>query len=274
MQTSENAMEMPVDRSRYAASDALSHRQTASALRLLSDAAGGPSDWARKLGRLAGTVATAANARERARRIERLRSRGMVDEVPTRLQLALLGVDMLRYFIEPGARDYYESRGIGFALHQLLRVLDDPSSMVDPVGLLSARDTIIGHVLQVVHANPIYDLQLLEMFDDGLDQIESQTAAMVAGTHPRSKSIGAIVEDPDYHARLLDYIRAYRRDPRSPELRRRDGKARDDASFVRAEETFGAMPSAFRYALRLPRDLRSAIAHVRHKRVIDPALLD
>ena len=63
MQTSSVPMDMPIDRSRYAASDALSHRQTASALRLIADAAGGPRDWARKLVRLAGTVSTALNGR-------------------------------------------------------------------------------------------------------------------------------------------------------------------------------------------------------------------
>jgi hypothetical protein len=38
---------------------------------------------------------------------------------------------------------------------------------------------------------------------------------MIDGTHPRARTIGAIVEDPGYHARLLDYVRRYRRDPAS-----------------------------------------------------------
>lgn len=263
-----------MDDTPYPASDAVSHRQSASTLRLLADAAGGPSAWVGKLVRLARTLAVLVNRREVRRRLHRLRTTGVIEDVPTPLQLLVLGADMLRYFIEPGARDYYATRGIDFGLHQVLRVLDDPVSMVDPVGVLSERDTIIGHVLQVVHANPIYDLQLLEMFEDGVAEMESQTAAMIAGTHPRARTIGAIVEDPEYHARLLDYVRAYRRDPAAKELRRRAGRARESEGFVLAEETFGAMTSAFRYGMRLPNTLSGAIAHLRDKPEIDPALCD
>lgn len=255
----------------YAASDALSHRQTASLPTLLAEAAGGPRSWAGKLVRLGRTLLTSLDRREVRRRIERLRNTGMIDVEPTRLQLVLLGIDMLRYFIEPGARDYYASRGIGFGFHQVLRVLDDPASMLDPVGLLVPRDTIIGHVLQVVHANPLYDLQLLEMFEDGLAEMESQTADVIAGHHPRTGTLRAVVEDPEYHERLLTYVRAYRRDPQAEELRRRADKAREQKHFVLAEETFGTITTAFRYAARLPDTYGAALDHVRRARVIDPA---
>lgn len=258
----------------YAASDAPSHRQSASALRLILDALGGPVAWSGKLARLTRTLGVLMNRREVRRRIARLREHGVIEAEPTPLQTLVLGLDMLRYFIEPGARDYYATRGIDFGLHQTLRLLDDPVSMIDPVGLLSDRDTIIGHVLQVVHANPIYDLQLLEMFEDGVAEMEAQTAAMIAGTHPRSRTIGAIVEDPEYHARLLEYVRAYRRDPNARELRRRAGKAREREDFVLAEETFGAMTSAFRYAQRLPTSITGAVRHLREQTSIDRRLCD
>jgi hypothetical protein len=253
---------------RYAASDAPSKRQTASALSLLRAAVGGPRQVPRKAWRFARTLLRFLDARDVDRRLARLQSRGLIETVPSRLQLAVGGYDMLRYFIVPGARDYYESRGIDFSFHQLLRFLDDPVSVIDPVGILSARDTIIGHVLQVVHANPIYDLQLLEMFEDGLDEMERQTEAVAEGTHPRARSLGAIVEDPDYHRRLLDYIRRYRRDPRTPPLLRKDGHAREDPSFVLAEWTFGELPSFMRYALRLPTRPREVLAHLARDRVI------
>ena len=101
--------------------------------------------------------------------------------------------------------------------------------MIDPVGLLSDRDTIVGHVMQVVHLNPIFDLQLIQMFDDGLEDFERQVEAMLAGTHPRHRTIAAIVEEPDYHARLLDYVRRFRADP-------------DTAPLVRAEQTLRSDP--------------------------------
>lgn len=261
-------------RDSYAANEAPTRRMTADRLTLVREAAGGPGAWAAKAGRLVRTVGIVARPSLLDARLARLRARGLVPVAPTRLQLVQLGIDMMRYFIEPGVQDYYASRGIGFRLQVLLRLLDDPSSMIDPVGVVSDRDVIVGHLLQVVHANPVYDLQLLEMFDDGLDELEAQARAMVAGTHPRARSIGAVIEDVDYHARLLEYLLRYRRDPRTPELRRRAGSARESASFVLAEETFGALPSAFRYATRLPRTLGAAIAHVREAKQLDPALCD
>jgi hypothetical protein len=174
----------------------------------------------------------------------------------------------------PGARAYYDSRGIDFTFHQVLRFLDDPVSIIDPVGLLSDRDVIIGHLMQVVHANPSYDLQLLEMFDDGLDELERQVDAMVAGTHPRAGTISAIVEDPSYHARLLGFVRSFRQNRQAPAPIRDHQEARSDPSFVLAEKTFGELPSAMRYMSRLPRTLPQLIAHRRNQRTIDPAYCD
>ena len=83
----------------------------------------------------------AVNAREYRRRLERLRARGLIVTMPSRLQILAGGLDMLRYFITPGARDYYRSRGIGFAFHNLLKVLDDPAALIDPIGIRSPRGT-------------------------------------------------------------------------------------------------------------------------------------
>jgi len=257
-----------------AASDRKSLRQEASAWQLLFATVGGPRQWAGKSLRIARTAAIFANRKEVRRRLERLHSLGLIEEIPSALQLAFGGLDMLRYFIEPGARDYYESRGINFAFHQILRVLDDPVSMIDPIGILSERDTIIGHLLQVTHANPVYDLQLLSMFEDGLDQIELQTQQVMDGTHPRARSIGAIVEDPEYHGRLLEYVRRFRKNPATPEMRRRALHARDNRHFVLAEETFGTMPAAMRYMARLPKTLPELLQHYRADKVIDPRYCD
>ncbi len=35
----------------------------------------------------------------------------------------------------------------------------------------------IGHLMQVVHANPVYDLQLLEAIDGGLEALEDEIVA-------------------------------------------------------------------------------------------------
>lgn len=249
-------------------------RQSARPLPLIREAIGSPELVRAKLRRVISTVSMLFDRPEIHRRLERLRAAGYVDEVPTSIQLAVGGLDMVRYVIEPGARDYYATRGIHFGFHQLLRILDDPSSMIDPVGLLSSRDTIIGHVMQVVHLNPVYDLQLLEMFEDGLEQMEQQTAQMVAGTHPRQESIGAIVEDPEYHRRLLEYVQAFRRDRSTPHLVRPDGGIRADERFRAAERQFATLPGFLRYAHRLPRSVQGAALHLLTRRFIDPRLCD
>jgi hypothetical protein len=232
----------------------LAHRHTAAAWRLVADAIGGPRALAGKTARLARTLRLWVTPGTVATRLAELERCGLVPARPSRAQLFFGGLDMLRFVIEPAARDYYAQQRISFGFHQLLRVLDDPVSMIDPTGFLSDRDTIIGHVMQVVHLNPVYDLELLQMFPEGLDELERQVAAMVDGTHPRRRTIGAIVEDPGYHARLLDYVRRYRSDPRTAPLVRQEQTLREDPRFAAAERTFATLPGFLRYCARLPDD--------------------
>jgi hypothetical protein len=241
-------------------------RLSARAPELLARALGDRRQIAGKLRRLASTTALYASPREIPERLERLRAAGYVDVAPTRLQLVFGGFDMLRFVIAPAARDYYRHKGISFGFHSLLRFVDDPVSMIDPTGLLSERDTIIGHVMQVVHLNPIYDLQLLEGFADGLAELEAQVRAMLAGTHPRASTIAAIVEDPAYHARLLDYVVRFRADRDAAPLVREEQTLRGDPVFVAAERTFATLPGFLRYCARLP---RSPLALARRARTLE-----
>jgi hypothetical protein len=240
-----------------------SRRQSAPAFTLVREAIGGPRQIAGKLRRLGSTLRLWLERAEIERRLRTLQAKGFIRERPSRLQLLFGGLDMLRFVIEPASRDYYRQRGIGFGFHQLLRVLDDPVSMIDPTGFLSTRDTIVGHVMQVVHLNPVYDLQLIQMFDDGLEDFERQVEAMVAGTHPRAGTIGAIVEDPGYHARLLEYVRRFRRDPATPPLVRAEQTLRSDPCFAAAERTFATLPGFIAYCNRLPRDFGSLARRLR-----------
>ncbi len=239
-------------------------RTTASPLRLIREAVGGPRQIAGKAARVVRTLRIAASRDEFERRLAELERHGYVPARPTRVQLGFAAADMFRFVIVPAARDYYASRGIDFRFHQLLRFLDDPVSLVDPTGLYSDRDTIIGHLMQVVHLNPIYDLELLHMFPGGLDELERQLAQMVEGTHPRQRTIGAIIEDSGYHARLLDYLRRYRKAPDEPQMPR-EQSLRDDASFAAAERTFATLPGYLGYAARLP---QSPLALLRRYRAL------
>lgn len=244
--------ELPRARAAAAAAEATPPRLGTPAWRLVLLAIGGPRALSGKAARLARTVRLWLDGGERRRRLDALAARGHLRERPGGWQLFFGGLDMLRFVIEPAARDYYRQKGISFGFHQLLRVLDDPVSMIDPTGFLSDRDTIIGHVMQVVHLNPVYDLQLLEMFPDGPDELERQLVAMQDGSHPRARTIGAIVEDPGYHGRLLDYVRRYRRDPGTPPPVRQEQTLRADPRFAAAERTFATLPGFVSYCAKLP----------------------
>ncbi|MCZ7685518.1 MAG: hypothetical protein M5U28_44765 [Sandaracinaceae bacterium] len=235
-------------------------RLTASPIALLRQAAGSPREMAAKVRRLARALAQYANAPALDARLTRLRELGYLERVPTRLQLVVGSIDMLRFWISPAAADYYAQKGIDYGFHQVLRFLDDPASMVDPTGFLSTRDNIIGHLMQVVHANPAYDLQLLESHERGLEELEAQVEQMIAGTHPRASSIGAVVEEPDYHARLLAFVREYRahRDADAPI---RDNVA-SDPRWREVERTFGTLPRAMAYFAKLPDTPLAAARHL------------
>jgi hypothetical protein len=193
-------------------------------------------------------------------RLERLLRLGYIDHIPTRIQRVIGAIDMLRFFIVPCAADYYASKGINFRFHTFLRFLDDPASMIDPTGFNSTRDAIIGHVMQVVHANPKYDFQLLESFEDGLEQMERQVEQVIAGTHPRTASIRAIVEDPTYHQRLLEHVRRYRQDRTIPPMVRENIEGNPE--FADVERTFGTVDSAMRYFSKMPISWRAGLRHL------------
>ena len=182
--------------------------------------------------------------------------------------------DMLRYFISPGAASYYKTKNINFTFHQILRFLNDPSGISDPIGIRVPRDTIICHLLEVVHANPVYDLQLLDQFEDGLEEMVLQTQQMLDKTHPRYHSIMAITEDKNYHANLLEYVKKYRINPAERQMIRASGAAREDAHFLLAECMFGTLPSAFRYFNRLPNTFPELWKHARTQKFIHPRYCD
>lgn len=232
-------------------------RLAKSPLSLLASAAQSPARWPGKTRRLLALLGRYARGEHRVG-LERLARLGVIDTVPADPQLFAGAIDMLRFWISPASADYYRSIGIDYAFHQLLRFLDEPASLGDPIGLFSTRDAIIGHLMQVVHANPRYDLELLLMHVDGIDELEAQIEAMIRGNHPRASSIAAIVEEPDYHARLLEYVRAFRADPRSPPLLRVNIAGKFDV----LEQTFGSIRPAMHYFSRLPATWPAALRHV------------
>jgi hypothetical protein len=235
-------------------------RHQAPALQLIRQALGSPKEISRKLDSILDGLAAFIDLETLQERLQRLHNKKIIEEIPTPLQLIVGGIDMLRFWISPAAADYYQRQGINYAFHQLLRFLDDPRSMMNPVGLLNEKDTIIGHMMQVVHADPNYDLQLLEMFDDGIESLIRQLTQMLDGTHPRYQSIMAIVEEPDYHQRLLAYVKDWQSGIRDKSMRRKNVEESPELSNL--AQTFGDLTSAMRYFARLPTRPLEAIAHL------------
>ncbi len=235
-------------------------RLSASPWVLAREALGGPGAAVAKAGRFARALAGYVDGPLLDERLATLHARGLVEEIPTKPQLVAGAYDMLRFWIAPASAEYYAERGIDFGFHQVLRFLDEPASLIDPVGFFSTEAGIVGHLMQVVHANPVYDLELLQMFDGGLDTLERELVEMIAGTHPRAASIGAIVEEPGYHAALLDFVRAFRVDPETPPLLR--SNVGGSAAWRDLERTFGRLRTAMRYFRRLPPDAFGALHHM------------
>ena len=229
--------------------------------RLLRRVLGARAVWRDKGRRLLAALRSLADERRIRERLERLHALGRIDAIPTRLQRFVGALDMLRFYLLPFTADYCRQKRISLSFQALLRLLDDPASLVDPTGLCSERDTIIGHLLQVVHADPSYDLALLEAWPDGLAEMESQLLALLAGAHPRTASLRATVEDLEYHARLLIHVR---------EALRPSGAARPvlceeatrDPRFVRLSRQFGTLEGALRYFARMPQRPLDALRHL------------
>ncbi|HJL03988.1 MAG TPA: hypothetical protein RMH85_35295 [Polyangiaceae bacterium LLY-WYZ-15_(1-7)] len=222
-----------------------------------------------KLDRLGRTARGLVDGAERTRRLARLEARGYVPGRPTLLQLAFGAWDMYRFCLVPSAHLRNGLLGAAFWRHQALRVLEDPASMLDPVGLLSERDTIVGHLLQVVHFDPTYDLQLLEMFEDGLDALARELALFRAGRHPRQRTLATTLEDPAYPARLEAWLAGFLVEGPAFEV----GTAPvGDPDFLRAERTFGSLSGYLRDCLALPPDPAALVARAHRVRAM-PGLL-
>lgn len=227
--------------------------------RLVRRALGDRRSVRAKVHRLAHALRSLADAPGLAARLDRLSALGHVDDPPTRLQLVVGSLDMLRFWISPAAAEYYASRGIHFGFHQVLRVLEEPASMVDPTGLCTARDVIIDHLLQVTHGNPAYDLQLLDAHEDGVGELIRQAELAALGRHPKQAELAATVEDAGYHARLCAYARAYALD-RGAAAPLRDNVTQPRWAAI--ERTFGTLPAALRYFGRMPSTPISAALHL------------
>ena len=225
----------------------------------ITRAIGGPKSIRAKLERTSFTLACYAHPERIQARLEKLRALGYLDVLPNRTQVIFGSIDMLRFFFIPARADHHEQHAaMSFRFQLLLRILEDPAVFLDPTGFFSHRDTLIGHVMRIVHCDPIYDLQVLAALPDGLAQLELQLEQMLDGSHPRYEAISAIVEDPGYHQRLLDHVREFRANPKACRRLLRDNVS-SNPDFAGLAEIFGDLPSTMAYFASLPAEPRAAI---------------
>ena len=181
--------------------------------RQLRTALGSPSAVLTKCRNAGRTLATTFNRTERTRRLEHLKTSGCIDEIPNEWQILQGSYQMLRQYIIPSNTDFYRHYKESPYWLQFLRVLDEPSAMMDPTGLAVSRDMIISHLLHVVHCSAGYDVDLLNMFPGGLDELERQLTLYLNDAHPRQNAIATLLERPDYPSLLLAALKLYRQNP-------------------------------------------------------------
>jgi hypothetical protein len=228
-------------------------------LRLLADVIGGFRQNGDKIAQLAGLVLAFFWPRRVRARLERLRELGHIDTVPGLAQLLAAGRDQMIVSASTETKLFYASQGIPWIFHNVRRFISGPATVLDPVGLFAPRDSIVHHVLQTFHRHPVYDLVLLRAHEGGIEAMEKQAAAIMAGTHPHQRALTSLIEDGSYHARLVDEIAAFRADPHLA-ARAIPEHLLDDPHLMLAMDQFKDIRGYTNYASRLSVGLAGALA--------------
>lgn len=239
-------------------------------LSLLMGAVGGPGYNARKLRSTGATLGAYLHWPTVRARLQRLRDCGLTESVPSFSQLMVGGQHMMLGASSDETRLFYESQGIGFTFHNFRRLVDYPSSMLDPVGFFSDRDTLVHHILTTSHRHPVYDFQLLLMFDDGLDELSRRLELAVRGEDRDQLRLDQLVEDPGYYQRLLPQVREFCSDPSMGTIPLEYPYSRD-ARLLMAMDQFKDVPGFIRYACRLDAvvaDVGRAVAQEAYKATV------
>jgi len=146
-------------------------------------------------------------------RLERLKSLGHCDKIPTMPQLLVASKDQLSFSLGADTKEFYKAQGIPWGSHNFRRFLAYPTTMMDPVGLFSSRDTIIQHVLQTFHRHATYDMVLLNGHENGLEEMQKQLHQAMSGQHLHQRSLDSLVEDGSYHERLKHDVAEFIENP-------------------------------------------------------------
>lgn len=227
----------------------------------LHAAAGPRRAFASKLMEGVRTAKRLFDGEERHRRLARLQAAGLVDEIPNGWQLTVAAHHMMFGYILPSNLEFYEHYEQGHWWHQLIRAVESPSTMVDPIGLAISEEVLLTHVVQVVHASAGYDVALLAMFDRGLPRLREELDQLVAGAHAKQDVVMALLEDDRYPGLLREALDRFEADPVS-HWRVSTVAAPDGCGplFVWGIDTFGTPGRLMAYAVSLPPSPALALA--------------
>jgi hypothetical protein len=229
-----------------------------SRVRDLRMAAGSRAEIAEKAREIGSTARMLFSRAERDARIGRLQAAGLVGERPTDWQLVQGAVHMMFGYILPSNIEFYEhyeqsGQTKGHWWHQFLRVLDAPTTMMDPIGLGISEETLRTHIVQVVHASVGYDVALTLMFENGLQNLRAELEQVVAKTHPRQAIIEDLLERQDYPQALLDALDRFEADPETHwRVSTVPAPEGCDALFDWGIDMFGTPGRLFAYSCTLP----------------------
>ncbi len=203
-----------------------------------------------KIGQIAGMLFSFVRPSIVRARLERLVVLEHCTETPTLAQLLVASRHQLSFSLGADTKAFYAAQGIPWTFHNLRRFVAYPTTMMDPVGLFSPRDSIIHHVLQTFHRHATYDLVLLRAHEGGLEEMQSQLDALAAGTHPHQSSLDNLVEDGSYHDRLRRDVPEFAANPHIQARPIPEGLA-PDPWLMLAMEQFKDVRGYTNYASRL-----------------------
>lgn len=203
-----------------------------------------------KLAQVVSILATLFQPSVSLDRLRRLAHQGHCDVVPTMSQLWVAARHQLSFSLGADTRAFYAAQGIPWTSHNLRRFVAYPTTMMDPIGLLSPRETIIHHVLQTFHRHATYDLVLLQAHEGGLASLQEQLDQLAEGTHLHQRSLDSLVEDGSYHDRLRHDVPEFAADPHLPARPIPEGLS-EDPLLMLAMDQFKDLRGYTRYASRL-----------------------
>lgn len=203
-----------------------------------------------KLREVVGVLSAAVRPSIPLGRLKRLVDGGYCEALPAMSQLLVASRHQLSFSLGADTKAFYAAQEIPWTFHNLRRFVAYPTTMMDPLGLLSPRETIIQHVLQTFHRHATYDLVLLQAHEGGVESMLAQLDQLAAGTHLHQRSLDALVEDGSYHDRLRQDVSEFAANPRVAPRPIPPGLS-DDPLLMLAMDQFKDVRGYTNYAARL-----------------------